>query len=118
MRKKYKMIVFTNAVAGREKEFNDWYQNVHLKDIVGIKCIDAAQRFRFNMNIVPGGADLAPYLAIYDIETDDIQRVIQDMNDLAASGRMPLPEAMAKDIVGAVYEENGTLVEAQPRWST
>jgi hypothetical protein len=109
------MVVFTNSVAGREKEFNEWYQNVHLKDIVGIKCMDSAQRFRFNMNIVPGSADLAPHLAIYDIETDDIQRVIKEMNDLAASGRMPLTEAMSKDIVGAVYEEHGALVAALPR---
>jgi len=116
MKKKYKMIVFTNSVAGRDHEYNEWYQHVHLKDIVGIKCMDSAQRFRFNMNIVPGGPDLAPYLAIYDIETDDIQRVIKDMNDLAASGRMPLTDAMSKDIVGAVYEEHGALVEALPRW--
>ena len=114
--KKYKMIVFTRAVAGLEKEFNDWYQNTHLKDICGIKHFDAAQRYKFTLNITDGPS-LAPHLAIYDIETDDIQGAIKAMNDFAASGGMPLPEAMSKNIVGAVYEEHGMRVEAQPRWN-
>jgi len=116
MKKRYKMVVFTNAAASLEREFNDWYQNTHLKDIVGIKNFDAAQRYTFTLNITDG-PDLAPYLAIYDIETDDIHAAIKAMNDLAASGRMPLPESMGKNIVGAVYEEHGARVEAQPRWS-
>jgi hypothetical protein len=115
MKKKYKMVVFTHAVAGLEKEFNDWYQNTHLKDICGIKNFDAAQRYKFSMNITDG-PDLAPHLAIYDIETDDIQAAIKAMNDFATSGRMPLPDSMGKNIVGAVYEEHGARVEAQPRW--
>ena len=117
MKKKYKMVVFTDAVAGLEKEFNEWYQNTHLKDIVSLENFDAAQRYKFTMNITDG-ANLAPYLAIYDIETDDIQAAIKSMNDFAASGRMPLPQAMSKNIVGAVYEEHGVRVEAQPRQPT
>jgi hypothetical protein len=35
------------------------------------------------------------------------------MNDLAASGRMPLPDSLAQPIVGAVYEEFGEAVKAQ-----
>ncbi len=117
MKKKYKMVVFTHAVAGLEKEFNDWYQNTHLKDIVGIENFDAAQRYTFTMNITDG-PDLAPHLAIYEIETADIKGAIKAMNDFAASGRMPLPDSMGKTIVGAVYEEHGARVEAQPPWST
>ena len=114
MTKRYKMVVFTHAVAGLEKEFNDWYQNTHLQDICAIKNFAAAQRFAFTMNITDG-PDLAPHLAIYDIETDDIQGAIKAMHEFAASGRMPLPESMGKNIVGAVYEEHGARVEAQPR---
>jgi hypothetical protein len=114
MMKKYKMVVFTHAVEGLEKEFNDWYQNTHLKDICAIENFAAAQRYAFTMNITDG-PDLAPHLAIYDIETDDIHGAIKAMNDFAASGRMPLPESMGKNIVGAVYEEHGARVEAQAR---
>lgn len=112
MAKKYKMMVLTSAVDGRDKEFNDWYQNTHLKQIVGIKSIVSAQRFRFNANIVPGSENPPPYLAIYEIESDDIAAVIRDMNELAASGRMPLPDSMGQHIIGAVYEEFGAVVKA------
>lgn len=112
MAKKYKMVVFTNAVEGKDKDFNDWYQNTHLKQIVSIKSFKAAQRFRFTTSITPGGPDLARYLAIYDIETDDIAAALGAMGELAASGRMPLPDSMAQPIVGAVYEEFGEVVKA------
>jgi hypothetical protein len=113
MAKKYKLVVFTNAVEGKDEQFNDWYQNTHLKQIVSIKSFVQAQRFRFHANIVPGGANLARYMAIYDIETDDIGAAIGAMDDLAASGRMPLPESMGQPIVGAVYEEFGEAVKAR-----
>jgi hypothetical protein len=112
MAKKYKMVVFSNAVEGKDKDFNDWYQNTHLKQIVGIKSFKVAQRFRFHANIIPGSGDPARYMAIYDIETDDIGAALGAMGELAASGRMPLPDSMAQPIVGAVYEEFGEIVKA------
>ena len=113
MAKKYKMIVFTNAVEGKDKEFNDWYQNTHLAQIVRIKSFVQAQRFRLHTSIVPGSPDSSRYMAIYDIETDDINAALGAMNDLAASGRMPLPESMGQPIIGAVYEEFGEAVKAR-----
>jgi hypothetical protein len=52
-------------------------------------------------------------MAIYDIETDDINASLGAMNDLAASGRMPLPDSMAQPIIGAVYEDFGEAVKAR-----
>jgi hypothetical protein len=113
MAKKYKMIVFTNAVEGKDKDFNDWYQNTHLKQIVSIKSYVQAQRFRFHTNIVPNGPNPARYMAIYDIETDDINAALGAMNDLAASGGLSVPDSMDQAIVGAVYEEFGEAVKAR-----
>ena len=113
MAKKYKMVVFTNAVEGKDKDFNDWYQNTHLAQIVSIKSFVQAQRFRFHTSIVPGSPDSARYMAIYDIETDDINASLAAMNELAVSGRMPLPDSMSQHIVGAVYEDFGEVVKAR-----
>jgi hypothetical protein len=112
MSKKYKMMLFTKPVEGRENEYHDWYQNTHLKDVVNVKSVKSAQRFRLSMNIVPGSADPPQFLAIYDIETDDIGRVLKDMAELAKNGGMDVPDTMAKDgIIGAVYEEYGEIVK-------
>ncbi len=112
MAKKYKMIIFTNAVEGQDQDFNDWYQNTHLKQIVSIKSFKAAQRFRLITSIAPGGPEPSRYMAIYDIETDDIGASLKAMNDVAAGGQMPLPASMGKHVVGAVWEEFGEVVKA------
>jgi len=39
------LIVFTNPVEGRDDEYNDWYTNTHLPDVLKIPGITGAQRF-------------------------------------------------------------------------
>jgi len=40
---KYIFVVQANAVNGREQEFNDWYTNRHLLDVMALPGIVAAQ---------------------------------------------------------------------------
>jgi len=69
MKKRYKMVVFTNAAASLEREFNDWYSEHPLERHRRIKNFGRRGNvIHFTMNITDG-PDLAPYLAIYDIET-------------------------------------------------
>lgn len=44
-RQVYKFVVLTNAVEGRDAEFNDWHSNVHLADVVAIPGILRAERY-------------------------------------------------------------------------
>lgn len=58
------MLALTNSVPGREAEFNTWYDDVHVKDLVAVPGIVAAQRYV----VVPSNdATTAPYqyLTIY-----------------------------------------------------
>jgi len=43
---KYKMVTLTNPVEGREEAYNDWYQNVHLPEVVAYKGVtkDSSRR--------------------------------------------------------------------------
>jgi len=109
---KYKFIVLTGPVPGQEKEYNDWYQNVHLKDVVAIDAFKTAQRFRLQQAVMPVPG-LPSYLAIYDIETDDIDGAVKELVDRAASGQMVISKALATDVgFAAVYEQLGPLVKA------
>jgi hypothetical protein len=62
-----KMLVFSNAVEGREDEFNKWYDEVHLKDVVSVGPFKSAKRFG-----VSQGSGLPEhshrYLAIYEFD--------------------------------------------------
>lgn len=69
------MVVLTEATSeDEEAEFNDWYDNTHLADVLKIPGFVAATRYRLS-DAQPEGSNPATnkYLAIYEIESDDIQ---------------------------------------------
>jgi hypothetical protein len=73
-------LVYTNCPADRERDFNDWYENVHLPDLLTVNGIAAAQRFRLPDDapalVMPSGSTaVARYLALYELDTDDVAAV-------------------------------------------
>ena len=73
----------TNPIEGKEKEYNDWYSNVHLKEVVAIKGFKSAQRFKLTK---AQQSDEQPfkYMAIYEIENEDVEGTIQRLNKAAS----------------------------------
>ena len=64
------LVVFTNPVAGREEEFNRWYDDVHLAEVLALPGFVRAERFvASEAQLVKAGP--WKYLAIYEIEADD-----------------------------------------------
>ena len=63
------LMVLTNPVAGKEDEFNDWYTNVHIREIVEVPGIVSAQRFKL-AEAQSGPVGSHEYLAIYEVEGD------------------------------------------------
>ena len=57
----------------REQEYNTWYDEVHLPELVAIDGITSARRLR------PVNGE-GPYVALYEIEGDDLQAVLQGMS--------------------------------------
>jgi hypothetical protein len=103
------MVVMSSPVEGREAEYNDWYQNVHLSEVVALGGIKSAQRFRLARNM--GESKGAPYLAVYDIETDDIDAVLQEIESKALGGQLNMSTAVdTQTAFAAVYEEFGSVV--------
>lgn len=106
---RYKMVVLSHPVEGREAEYNDWYQHVHLGEIVAFRGFASAQRFRRVRNL--GARDTYPYLAIYEIETDDLDAVLAELESEARAGALTMSEAFSSEFVSAaIYEEFGPLV--------
>jgi hypothetical protein len=81
-------VVQTNAVAGQEAEFNDWYTNEHIHDVVSIDGWTAAQRFR--LNEVGQSINTYPYtyLAVYEMENDDVRGNLRRLNERMRSARI------------------------------
>jgi hypothetical protein len=94
-------VVHTNPVAGREAEFNDWYDNRHLADVVAIPGFARARRYRLS------DAQLAPltdytYVAVYEIDGDPAAALRALRHALKAG--MHVSTAMAESLLATVYE--------------
>ncbi|MCH9675347.1 MAG: hypothetical protein K0U93_28170 [Gammaproteobacteria bacterium] len=89
---KHTLVVMTNAQDGKDDEFNEWYTNVHLTEVLGVDGFVAAQRFKL-ADAKFGGASKYNYLALYEIETDDLQGSLDALKK--AAPKMQMSEAMA-----------------------
>jgi hypothetical protein len=108
---KFKMLVFSNPVAGQEQAYNDWYTGRHLADIVALPGFTAAQRLRIHS--VPLGSCVDTYLAIYEMETDDPDGAVANMFSLRDTSAMPMSPAFDMESVSVVVcEVLGTPVGA------
>lgn len=94
----HRLIVFTEPVPGREAEYNEWYDTVHLKEVLQVEGFVAAQRFELSDAQV--GPDAVPpkrFLAIYEIEAESIEKALEQLN--AGVSWMQMSDAL--DVEGA-----------------
>ncbi|MDQ4421546.1 hypothetical protein OOT33_14050 [Sphingobium sp. DEHP117] len=89
----YSFIVLTNCTPGSDEEFNRWYDDVHLEEVVAINGISSAVRGDVAVSL--GGGEEYRYAAIYEIDSDDPQAVLDDLQARASDGRMNVSSTLA-----------------------
>jgi len=72
----------------REQEYNTWYDEIHLPELVALDGIVSARRLR------PVDGD-GPYVALYEIEGDSLQAVLDNM--IANAGSLHMSDALQLD---------------------
>ena len=87
------LVVMTNPAAGMDAEFNDWYSNTHVQEVVGIPGFVSAQRFKLSAEQM-GGENEYEYLAIYEIEA-------QSAGDALNALKQARPNLNMTDALGA-----------------
>jgi hypothetical protein len=90
---KYTLVVLTNATEGKDTEFNEWYNRQHIPDVLNVPGIVAAQRFKL-ADTQMGGEKQHKYLALYEIETDDLPGVLKDMQSRGGTADMVMSDAL------------------------
>ena len=99
---KHLLVVVTTPAEGQEEEFNRWYTSEHLDDVLRVPGFVAAQRFKLTRDTAkrsPG-----PYLAIYEMDTDDPDAAVAALTEASVSGRMKISTAMdAVNVVASIY---------------
>jgi hypothetical protein len=84
------MLVFTNAVEGRDDDFNRWYEEVHLPEVLALDPFTGASRYRL-ANAQVFDDQQFRYVAIYDYE-GTAQEAVDAL--MAASSAFDMGDAM------------------------
>ena len=75
---KHLVLVLTEPTEGQEDEFNDYYENTHLDEVIATTGWTLAQRFKLVDQA--GQACPLPYLALYETDVEDSADVLQTLN--------------------------------------
>ena len=89
------IFVFSNAVAGREAECNEWYNSVHLQEVAAVKGIRCAQRFTLSDTQINDNQPYR-YVAVYEVE-EAIGAVEAVKNMLADAENMNMSDSLDTD---------------------
>jgi hypothetical protein len=97
---KYTFVVLTNPTPRQEAEYNRWYNEQHIPDVLQARGFVCAQRFRL-ADTQMGGDNNKPYkyLALYEIETDDLKATLEDLAARRGTPDMVMSDAI--DLKGA-----------------
>lgn len=93
------LVVFSAPVAGRELEYEQWYDTQHLRDIVALPGFVAARRFDLaEQSMGRGGAPPTAHVAVYEIDGDlgtalDALRAARGTSTMEVSPAMDLERA-------------------------
>ena len=109
MARKFKLVVLSNCTEGTDAAFNEWYDNVHLRDVLKVDDFVSAQRFEMSVPMSEGKQ--YKYCAIYNVETDDPEAALNRLNSKAGTPEMALSDTLV-EVHAALYEEHGPLVQA------
>lgn len=112
------LVVVSNPTPGQEKEYNRWYTEQHLDDLLRMPGFVAAQRFKLafdSAKSLPG-----PYLTIYEMETDELKSddpkaAFAALTKAVEAGQMPVSPAL--DLVNIVASIFTPITERKVRAS-
>ena len=96
----YKYVVLTDALPGRESDFDHWCDKQHIRDVLEIPGVVNAVRYQAAPQQSGPVEGVRRYMTVYDIETEDLQAVIADLTARAGTPAMPISDSLD---VGSLY---------------
>ena len=91
---RYTFVVLTNPVPGKEAEYNEWYNMQHIPDVLNVPGFVGAQRFRLSDTQMGDDKKTHKYLALYEIETNDLAATFKEM-----AARRGTPDIVMSDSI-------------------
>lgn len=100
---RYLFVFHSSPHEGRDDEYNDWYENLHLDEVVSVPGFLSAERFLLEQS-VHGEPPRHKHLCLYEVETDDLDEAFKVMR----STDMVISDAInVESGSGIVYKPSG-----------
>lgn len=99
----YQFVVLSNAAEGRDAEFNRWYDEVHLGEVLQVPGFVSAKRYR--VRPMGGSQPRHGYMAVYSMRTDDPAATLGELMGRAGRGELNMSDALAGDVETLLVEE-------------
>lgn len=84
-------VVFSNPAEGRDDEYNRWYNDVHLDEVLQVPGFVSATRHRIEPQ--DGAEPEYGYVALYQIESDP-EPALAELMRRAGSGELQMSDAL------------------------
>ena len=88
----------------RAEEFEAWYQNEHLPEVLAVPGMISATRYRLADGPVLGGSVDHRYMVIYEIDGEP-NDVMAAMGKASAAGQISQSDLLGKDAVMRFYDQ-------------
>lgn len=93
----YLFVVLSNPIEGEEDRFNAFYSDQHIPDVLRVPGIVSARRYVLTEAQRQPTPSPFKYLAIYDIETDDLAGVCAEIGRRSGTDEMPKNMFISQD---------------------
>jgi len=96
----YRLVVLSSAMSGREREFENWYDDVHIPDIAAIEGVVSSSRMRV-IDSSSNALDAPAWrsLAIYEFGENAPADVIRRIGEAKSAGTMMISTALDRSSI-------------------
>jgi hypothetical protein len=96
----YTMFVSTSPAPGMDWEYNQWYDEQHVPDVLRIPGFQSARRYTLVRAGTPGPS-MTPYLVLFTLQTYDLEATVAELKRRVRTGITRMTPAFGKG--GHVY---------------
>jgi hypothetical protein len=89
---RFRMIMLSQANPGRDEDYERWYDEIHIPDMMQVPGFVAVQRFRVVKDVL--GKTPYPFCTIYEIEADSADAALGAMFAALQSGKVRMSDSV------------------------
>lgn len=95
----------------REEEYNTWYDSQHIPDVLQIPGFHACTRYKVS-DAQFGPVDTpASYLAVYEVDADDLSTIPAQMGEAFAAGKLPTSDVITPGAIVILEQKSIRIAE-------